>query len=52
MVAFLFTSAPIVAPRWAADLGDGDRVEQIRRHVTCFVERTLGPEGGRREGLQ
>ncbi len=45
MVAFLFTSAPIVAPRWATDLDDGDRVAQIRRHVLGFVARVLSPEG-------
>lgn len=44
MVAFLFTSAPIVAPRWATDLDHEDRIEQIRRHVLSFVERTLTPE--------
>ncbi len=44
MVAFLFTSAPIVAPRWAAGAGGADRVEQIRRHVLRFVERALTVE--------
>lgn len=45
MVAFLFTSAPIVAPRWATDLDHGDRVAQIRRHVLGFVERALTADG-------
>jgi AcrR family transcriptional regulator len=41
MVAFLFTSAPIVAPLWGMDVGDEERVARIRRHVVAVVERTL-----------
>jgi AcrR family transcriptional regulator len=40
MVAFLFTSATIVAPRWAPGVEE-DRVENIRRHVVTVVEWAL-----------
>lgn len=41
MVAFFFTSAPVVAPRWSLALPEEQRVEHVRRHVTAFVERAL-----------
>lgn len=40
MVVFFFTSAPVVAPRWSAELGE-DRVEHLRRHVAAVVARVL-----------
>jgi AcrR family transcriptional regulator len=45
MVAFLFASAPIVAPRWGHDVGDAERVERIRQQVLTVVERALVPGG-------
>ena len=41
MVAFFFTSAPVVARRWSLDLPKEDRVEHIRRHVAAVVDRAL-----------
>lgn len=41
MVAFFFTSAPVVAPRWSLDLSYEERIEHVRRHVVAVVERAL-----------
>jgi AcrR family transcriptional regulator len=41
MVAFFFTSAPVVAPRWSLDLSHEGRIEHVRRHVAAVVERAL-----------
>lgn len=42
-VTFLFTSAPVVTPRWAERASYQGRVELIRRHVMTIVLRTLAP---------
>ena len=42
MVAFFFTSAPVLAPAWYAE----PSVEQVRRHVTDIVQRCLAISGG------
>lgn len=41
MVAFLFTAAPMVAPRWGLDVDEEERVARIRRHVVEVFERAL-----------
>jgi AcrR family transcriptional regulator len=41
MVAFFFTSAPVVAPRWILDARAEAGVEHLRRQVTAIVERAL-----------
>ncbi len=43
MVAFFFTSAPVLAPHWVADAGNPVAVSQIKRHVVDIVERALTP---------
>jgi AcrR family transcriptional regulator len=43
MVVFFFTSAPVVAPAWKAELPAAQRAEHVRRHVTAVVERVLAP---------
>jgi AcrR family transcriptional regulator len=50
MVAFLFTSATIVAPRWAPGVGAEDRGEHIRRHVVTVIERALVHGAARNRG--
>ena len=40
MVVSFFTSAPVVAPGWFAELGD-DRVARLRHDVTVIVDRML-----------
>jgi len=40
MVVFFFTSAPVVAPGWSAELA-AEGTEGIRRRVTAIVERVL-----------
>jgi AcrR family transcriptional regulator len=42
MVAFFFTSAPVVAPAWCNDPWN-EHVERIKRHVVQVVERCLTP---------
>lgn len=41
MVAFFFTSAPVVASRWCADERDACAA-RVKRHVVEMVERSLG----------
>jgi len=41
MVVFFFTSAPVVAPGWNANLKPEQWVEHVRRHVAAIVERVL-----------
>ncbi len=41
MVAFFFTSAPVMASKWCAD-GHDAGVARIKRHVVEVVERSLG----------
>ena len=41
MVAFFFTSAPVVAPHWILDLSYEERIEHVRRHVVAVFERAL-----------
>jgi AcrR family transcriptional regulator len=43
MVAFFFTSAPVVAPAWCNDPWNAAHVELIKRHVVQVVERCLTP---------
>ncbi|MFQ5667364.1 MAG: TetR/AcrR family transcriptional regulator [Candidatus Binatia bacterium] len=41
MVAFFFTSAPVLAPTWLSDPWSAASVERVRRHVVDIVERCL-----------
>ena len=41
MVAFFFTSAPVIAPSWLRHPHDAVSVERIKRHVVKVVERCL-----------
>ena len=43
MVAFLFTSAPVLAPTWCDDPWNAAHVERVKRHVVQVVERCLTP---------
>ena len=43
MVAFFFTSAPVVAPAWCHDPWNAADVERVKRHVVQVVERCLTP---------
>jgi TetR/AcrR family transcriptional regulator len=43
MVAFFFTSAPVVAPVWCNDPWNAAHVERVKRHVIQVVERCLTP---------
>ena len=43
MVAFFFTSAPVLAPHWTANASAAAAVGQIKRHVVEVVERALTP---------
>ena len=49
MVAFFFTSAPVIAPSWLRHPQDPVSVERIKRHVFEVVERCL--EGRQRSVL-
>ena len=46
MVAFFFTSAPVVAPTWCSDPLDADYVARVKHHVVQVVERCLNPGAG------
>jgi len=41
MVAFFFTSAPVLAPDWFSNPLRADNVERVKRHVTSVVENCL-----------
>ncbi len=41
MVAFFFTSAPVLAPDWFSDPLNVDNVERVKRHVTSVVHNCL-----------
>lgn len=41
MVAFFFTSAPVLAPEWRADVAGVGSVERVKRHVVDIVQRCL-----------
>jgi AcrR family transcriptional regulator len=43
MVAFLFTSAPVLAPEWCGDPWSSGHVDRVKRHVVEVVERCLAP---------
>jgi AcrR family transcriptional regulator len=43
MVAFFFTSAPVLAPAWFADTGGMPTTERVKRHVGTVVQRCLQP---------
>jgi TetR/AcrR family transcriptional regulator len=43
MVAFFFTSAPVLAPAWCDDPWNAAHVERVKRHVVQVVERCLTP---------
>lgn len=42
MVAFFFTSAPVLAPGWCGQAGSPATIERIKRHVVQVVLRSLG----------
>jgi TetR/AcrR family transcriptional regulator len=42
-VAFLFTSAPVLAPAWCDDPWSPAYVERVKHHVVQVVERCLTP---------
>ncbi|HVN84697.1 MAG TPA: TetR/AcrR family transcriptional regulator [Candidatus Binatia bacterium] len=42
MVAFFFTSAPVLAPAWCGDPGNPTIVERVKEHVVEVVARCLG----------
>ena len=44
MVAFFFTSAPVLAPTWCDDPWKAEYVDRVKRHVVQVVERCLTPE--------
>jgi AcrR family transcriptional regulator len=41
MVAFFFTSAPVLAPNWLPDPWGATSIERVKRHVISVVERCL-----------
>jgi len=41
MVAFFFTSAPVLAPAWVGDPASAESVERVKRHVVEVVQRCL-----------
>jgi AcrR family transcriptional regulator len=41
MVAFFFTSAPVLAPAWCGHEGDATSINKIKRHVVEVVRRCL-----------
>lgn len=41
MVAFFFTSAPVLAPDWCADPWGAANVERVKQHVVDIVQRCL-----------
>jgi TetR/AcrR family transcriptional regulator len=43
MVAFFFTSAPVLAPAWSGDPSSVPSVERVKQHVVEVVERCLNP---------
>jgi AcrR family transcriptional regulator len=45
MVAFFFTSAPVLAPSWCSDPSSADAVERVKRHVTDVMRRCLAGGG-------
>ena len=45
MVAFFFTSAPVLAPSWCGDPSSADAVERVKRHVTDVMHRCLAGGG-------
>ncbi len=55
MVAFFFTSAPVVAPAWCSDPWNAAYVERVKRHVVQVVERCLiqsaGPQAAARRAI-
>ena len=45
MVAFFFTSAPVLAPSWCGDPSSAEAVERVKRHVTDVMRRCLAGGG-------
>jgi len=45
MVAFFFTSVPVLAPVWFSRLQGAANVERVKRHVVEMVERCLKVSG-------
>lgn len=43
MVAFFFTSAPVLAPAWCSDPWSAEHVDRVKQHVVEVVERCLTP---------
>jgi len=43
IVAFFFTSGPVLAPDWFADTTDAPTTERVKRHVRTVVQRCLQP---------
>jgi len=41
MVAFFFTSAPVLAPNWLPDPWGATSIDRVKRHVISIVERCL-----------
>jgi AcrR family transcriptional regulator len=41
MVAFFFTSGPVIAPEWFVDLPREALIEKIKRHTSTIVRRCL-----------
>lgn len=41
MVAFFFTSAPVVAPVWCGDTSNKGYVNRVKQHIIDMVERCL-----------
>jgi TetR/AcrR family transcriptional regulator len=46
MVAFFFTSAPVLAPAWLGDPSSAPNVERVQRYVVEIVEHCLSPSLG------
>jgi AcrR family transcriptional regulator len=44
MVAFFFTSAPVLAPEWLGEPSSPENVERVKRHVVDVVERCLATD--------
>lgn len=52
MVAFFFTSAPVLIPTWQGDPRDPSNVARVKSYVLDIVERCLAGQGTRDDALQ
>jgi AcrR family transcriptional regulator len=52
MVAFFFTSGPVLAPVWIGDPTSAGAIERVKRHVVEMVQRCLAVGAELRAGVQ